>query len=46
LGSGCTGCWANAELQTPASREADAANESNTDLAMVTVNAKGEQLAG
>jgi hypothetical protein len=42
-------CWsarANAELQTPASREADAASESNTDLAMVTVNAKGEQLAG
>ncbi len=46
MGSGCTGCWANAELQTPASREADAANESNTDWAMVTVNAKGEQLAG
>jgi hypothetical protein len=42
-------CWsarANAELQTPASREADAANESNRDLAMVTVNAPGEELAG
>jgi hypothetical protein len=46
LGKGRTGCWATAVLQIPTSREADAANESNSDFVMVTVNSKGEQLAG